>query len=95
MFFSLFNGRLDAHLECPADLHHITLLHHGDPEVIGLHELLQQSSVLLILTAWTEKKTSTYIMPPMTEQTTTNNNANNFITPRNVAFRGILLYNPD
>ena len=60
----IFQGRLGAHLERPADLHNVTLLHHGDPEVIRLHELLQQSAVLLILTAWTERKTVTYIMPP-------------------------------
>lgn len=39
-----------ADLEGAADLHHVVLFHHCDSEIVGLHEFLQENSMVLILT---------------------------------------------
>lgn len=48
------------HLQGSADLHHVGLLHHRDPEVAGLHELLQEGPVVLVLTPCKQKEAPAY-----------------------------------
>lgn len=46
------------HLQGSADFHHVVLLDHGHSEVVGLHELLQESAVGFILAAWESIKSA-------------------------------------
>lgn len=46
------------HLQGSADFHHVVLLDHSHSEVVGLHELLQESAVGFILAAWESIKSA-------------------------------------
>lgn len=43
-------------LQRSTDFHHIVLFYDSDSEVVGLHEFLQESPVVFILTSWKQKK---------------------------------------
>lgn len=53
---------LKSHLQGSTDLHHIILLHYSNSEVVGLHEFLQQSPVVFILTSWKQNEGLDYLL---------------------------------
>lgn len=52
---------IKAHLQGSTDFHHVILLYYSNSEVVCLHELLQESPVVFILTPWKWEKNNLVI----------------------------------